>query len=310
MKKEIKVFAPASVTNVGCGFDILGFAIDWPGDEIILRIKEKPGISIKKITGDHGILPLDPSKNTAGLSLMALADHLQFEKGIEIELHKKMALGSGLGSSAASAVASVFALNELLDKPLTKDQLMEFALEGEKLTCGGTPHGDNVAACLYGGFVLVRSINPIDVINIDTPDNLFCSVVHPHLEINTSDTRKMLRKQILLSDAVKQWGNVAGLVAGLMNNDYDLIGRSLHDVIIEPVRSILIPGFDEVKKAALDAGAIGSSISGSGPSIFALSKTQDTAKKVANVMKKVLKSVEIESDIYLSPINKIGPKIL
>ena len=167
-----------------------------------------------------------------------------------------------------------------------------------------------MAACLYGGFVLVRSINPIDVINIDTPDNLFCSVVHPHLEINTSDTRKMLRKQILLSDAVKQWGNVAGLVAGLMNNDYDLIGRSLHDVIIEPVRSILIPGFDEVKKAALDAGAIGSSISGSGPSIFALSKTQDTAKKVANVMKKVLKSVEIESDIYLSPINKIGPKIL
>ncbi|MEO8399227.1 MAG: homoserine kinase [Ignavibacteriaceae bacterium] len=310
MKKEIKVFAPASVTNVSCGFDIMGFAIDWPGDELILRIKDKPGIIISKITGDDGRLPLLTETNTAGVSLKAMAEHLNFKKGIEIEIHKKMSLGSGLGSSAASAVASVFALNEILSKPLTKNELLSFALEGEKLTCGGTPHADNVSASLFGGFIIVRSLNPLDVINITVPPNLFCTIVHPNIEIHTADTRKVLKKQILLSDAVQQWGNVAALVAGLMKKDYKLIGRSLQDVIIEPIRSILIPGFNEVKNAALEAGALGCSISGSGPSIFALSNSKKTAGRIGEKMQKVLTDIKVESDLYISKINQVGPKVI
>ncbi len=310
MGKEIKVFAPASVTNVGCGFDVMGFAIEYPGDELTLRLNGKKGISIVKITGDEGKLPLETLKNTAGRSLTAMVEEMNFNKGIEIEIHKKMPLGSGLGSSAASAVASVFALNEILDKPFTKKQLLKFALEGEKLTCGGTPHADNVAACLYGGFIIVRSLLPMDIINIDTPKELFCTIVHPQIEINTADTRKILKKQILLSDAVKQWGNVAGLISGLILNDYELIGRSLQDVIIEPIRSLLIPGFNEVKTAALNKGAIGCSISGSGPSIFAFSKSKESAKNIGDAMKEVLESIEIQNDIYISQINPVGPRVL
>ena len=310
MKKTIKVFAPASVTNVSCGFDIMGFAIDYPGDELKLTIKEKPGISITKITGDDGRLPLDPKKNTAGVSLISMVKHLNFEKGIEIEIYKKISFGSGLGSSASSAVASVFALNEILDKPFTRKELLPFALEGEKLTCGGSPHADNVSACLMGGFIIVRSIDPLDVISIDVTADLYSTIIHPHLEISTADTRKILRSNILLADATKQWGNVAGLVAGLMSGDYDLISRSLQDVIIEPIRGILIPGFNNIKNAALNAGALGCSISGSGPSIFAFSKTKIAAKKVGDAMKNILNNLDINSDVYISKINKQGPRII
>jgi len=310
MKKTIKVFAPASVTNVGCGFDVMGFALEYPGDEIILKLNGKKGVSISKITGDKKKLPLDPAKNTAGRSLISMVEQLQFEKGVEVEIHKKMPLESGLGSSAASAVAGVFALNKILDEPFNKKQLLDFALEGEKLTCGGTSHADNVAACLYGGFIIVRSISPIDIININTPKNLFCTIVHPQIAINTADTRKILKKHILLSDAVKQWGNVAGLVAGLILDDYDLIGRSIQDVIIEPIRSLLIPGFDEIKKAALNEEALGCSISGSGPSIFAFSKSYQSAVNIGNAMKQVLKSIDIQNDLYISKINQTGPKVI
>ena len=310
MKKEIKVFAPASVTNVSCGFDIMGFAIDGPGDELKLKITKKPGIVISKITGDHGKLPQQVEKNTAGASITSLIKYLGFSKGIEIEIHKKMSLASGLGSSAASAVASVYALNEILGKPLSKQELLPFALEGEKLTCGGAPHADNVSASLYGGFIIVRSLNPLDVINIDVPKDLFCTIVHPDIEIHTGDTRKILKKQILLSDAVQQWGNVASLVAGLLQQDYKLIGRSLQDVIVEPIRSILIPGFNEIKQAALDAGALGCSISGSGPSIFAFSTSKKTAKSIGKEMQTVLSKLDIESDLYISRINKEGPRVI
>lgn len=310
MKKSIKVFAPASVTNVSCGFDIMGFAIDYPGDELKLTIKEKPGITITKITGDNGRLPLDPKKNTAGVSLISMVDHLKFEKGIDIEIYKKISFGSGLGSSASSAVASVFALNEILDKPFTRKELLPFALEGEKLTCGGSPHADNVSACLMGGFIIVRSVDPLDVISIDVAADLYATIIHPHLEISTADTRKILRSNILLADATKQWGNVAGLVAGLMSGDYNLISRSLQDVIIEPIRGILIPGFNEIKNAAINARALGCSISGSGPSIFAFSKTKASAKKVGEAMNKVLNDLDIDSDIYISKINKQGPKVI
>ncbi|HSR19005.1 MAG TPA: homoserine kinase, partial [Ignavibacteriaceae bacterium] len=263
-----------------------------------------------KITGADKKLSNDPLKNTAGLALIALAGYLNFKKGLDVTIHKKMAIGSGLGSSAASAVAAVFALNELVGKPLSKSELLPFALEGEKLTSGGRPHADNVSASLLGGFILVRSIDPIDVINIDVPDNIHCTIVHPHLELNTSDLRKLLKKQILLSDAVQQWGNIAGLVAGLMKKDMNLISRSMKDVIIEPSRSLLIPGFYEIKKAAMDSGALGCSISGSGPSIFALSTSERLANKIGMEMREILFAMNIESDLFISKINKKGPRII
>jgi homoserine kinase len=310
MKKEIKVFAPASVTNVTCGFDIMGFALNFPGDELELKLTGKPGVIIKKITGDNGKLPLDVELNTAGLAVLSLANYLNYKKGIEIILHKKISLGSGLGSSAASAVAGVFAFNEIIGRPLTKSQLLPFALEGEKLTCGGTPHADNVAAALLGGFIIVRSLNPLDVFNIEFPENLFCTVAHPKLVIKTAEARRILKNHVPLSDAVQQWGNVAGLTAGLINKDYELIKKSLHDVIVEPARAIFIPGFYEVKNAAINTGALGCGISGSGPSIFALSTSKIIAKKVGEKMQDILTGIGTESNLYISKINSKGPKVL
>ncbi len=310
MRKEIKVFAPASVTNVSCGFDIMGFALDWPGDELVLRIKKQPGVVISKITNDKGKLPLDPHQNTAGFSLISMMNELELDHGIELEIHKKMPLGSGLGSSAASAVASVFALNEILGRPLSKEGLLPFALEGEKITSGGKIHADNVAACLYGGFIIVRSLNPLEIFNIDYPQNLHCTIIHPHIELRTAEMRRIIRDNVSLSDAVQQWGNIACLVAGLIKSDFSLIERSLQDVIIEPIRSKVIPGFEEVKKAAISAGALGSSISGSGPSIFALSTAQGIAQTTADAMSQIFNEMEVKHDIYISKINRSGPKII
>jgi homoserine kinase len=310
MFSQVRVFAPATVTNVGCGFDILGFALDWPGDEVILRLKKEPGITISNIHNDEGKLPLEAQKNTAGRSLSVFAQHLGLKEGIEIEIHKKMALGTGLGSSAASAVAAVFALNELLEKPLDKKSLLPFALVGEKISCGENAPADNVAACLLGGFIVVRSTAPLDVFSIDYPENLHCTIIHPHIELKTADMRKIIRNQIYLSDAVQQWGNIAGLIAGLIKKDLALIARSLQDVIIEPVRSKLIPGFYEVKQAAMDAGALGSSISGSGPSIFALSDSEKKAQTAGEAMEKVFAEMNIDTNLYISKINKNGPIVL
>ena len=308
--KEVRAFAPASVTNVGCGFDVLGFAINEPGDEVVVRLKNSKGISIKKIFGDGGKLSKNIEMNTAGVAAKALLNEIGFDKGIEIEIYKKMALGTGLGSSAASAVAAVVALNHLLKTKLSKRELLKFALEGEKLTSGGRYHADNVAAALYGGLVVIRCSDDLDVINIDYPDDLHCAIIYPHIVMNTSDMRKLLRKEITLADAVKQWSNIASLVTGFMKKDYKIISNSINDFIVEPVRSLLIPSFYEMKKAALDSGAVGCSISGSGPSLFALTRSKATANKVAKEMKKVLDKIDIESDIYVSGINKRGPKIL
>lgn len=309
MKESIKVFAPATVANVSCGFDVLGFAVDNPGDEVILKGKSTPGIKIVKITGDEGRLSLDPQKNTVGVSVQNFLKHIGSKQGIEISLNKKMPLGSGLGSSAASAVAGVFAVNQLLGEPMTQEELLPFAMEGERIACGSA-HADNVAPSLLGGFVLIRSYDPLDVIRIPTPKNLFCTIIHPHVEVQTKDARDILKKQITLKSAVIQWGNVAGLIAGLMKSDYDLIGRSMQDVIVEPIRSILIPGFDDVKRSALDTGALGCGISGSGPSIFALSRDQKVAHKVGEKMKEVFEELNIGSEVYVSKINNSGPQIL
>lgn len=309
MPNEIHVYAPATVANVACGFDIFGFAVEQPGDEVILRTRPEPGVVIRRITGDGGKLPYDAALNTAGVSVLGLLEHLNSTQGFEIELHKQMPLGSGLGSSAASSVASVFAANELLGRPLPKKDLLPFAMEGERIACGSA-HADNVAPALFGGFVLIRSYSPLDVIPLPTPENLFCTIVHPQIEIRTEDARRILKKEIMFRDAIVQWGNVAGMVAGLIQNDFDLIHRSLQDVIIEPVRSILIPQFQEIKTAANRAGALGCSISGSGPSLFALSISAEIANAVGQAMQHEFDAIDIKNEVYISRINQQGPRIL
>jgi len=309
MPESIKVFAPATVANVSCGYDVLGFAVAHPGDEVIVHKKAAKGITIRKITGDEGRLSLDPAKNTVSFSILKFLEHYRLDTGFEITLHKKMPLGSGLGSSAASSVAGLFAVNELLGSPFSKMELLPFAMEGERLACG-TAHADNVAPALFGGFVLIRSYDPLDVIKINTPSKLFCTIIHPQIEVETKDARSILPRQVLLKDAIVQWGNVAGLVAGLMSDNYELIGRSMRDVIVEPRRAMLIPGFEKAKQAALDAGALGGGISGSGPSVFTLSKDEHTAKEAGKAMLKVFKQLNIAGEIYVSGINKAGPQVV
>ncbi|MEA5006882.1 MAG: homoserine kinase [Rikenellaceae bacterium] len=309
MKKEVRVFAPATVANIACGFDIMGFAIDEPGDEVVIRISGKPGVRITNISGDQGRLPLDAALNTAGKPLLSMVKKLGIKCGLEMEIHKKMPLGSGLGSSAASAVAAVFALDRLLELDLPIKELLNFAIEGEQLASGSI-HADNVAPCLYGGFVLIRSYEPLDIIKLDVPEELYCSVIHPQIEISTKESRQILPSEISLSKAIKQWGNTAALVAGLLKSDYNLIGRSLEDVVIEPVRSQLIPGFSDIKRAAIGNGALGCSISGSGPSLFALSKGVETAQKVGVAMQESLLKHQLKSELYVSKINQNGPRII
>lgn len=309
MKNEVRVFAPATVANIACGFDIMGFAINEPGDEVVIRVSGKPGVKIAKISGDQGRLPLDAALNTAGKPLLSMVEKLGITCGIEVEIHKKMPLGSGLGSSAASAVAAAFALDKLLELDLSKEKLLNFAIEGEQLASGSV-HADNVAPCLYGGFVLIRSYEPLDIIKLDVPDELFCSVIHPQIEISTRESREILPSEISLSKAIRQWGNTAALVAGLQKSDYNLIGRSLEDVVIEPVRSQLIPGFPEIKSSALENGALGCSISGSGPSIFALSRGLETAEKAGAAMQQSLLKYQLKSELYVSKINQNGPRII
>ena len=307
--KSIKVFAPATVANVTCGFDILGFAVDEPGDEVILTLKETKGVVIHQITGDDGRLPLNATQNTVGASIISMLKYLNSNQGVEIILNKKMPFGSGLGSSAASAAAGSVALNELLGTKLDKQQLVKFAMEGEKVASGAA-HADNVAPAIYGGFVLIRSYNPLDIIQIPAPNDLYCSLVHPHLEISTKEARALLSPQVSLKDTITQCGNVAGLITGLITNNYALIGRSMQDIIAEPVRSKLIPGFETVKKHALLNNALGVGISGSGPSIFALSTSKDTANNIAQIMQAQFNKLNIGSDTYVSQINMNGVKVI
>ena len=304
---EIKIFCPATIANVSCGFDVLGLALDTVGDEMTIRKVEKKGVRITKIIGQD--LPLETHKNVAGVAALALLAETDTLFGFEIEIDKRIKPGSGIGSSAASAAGAVWALNELLGKPFNTTQLVRFAMEGERLATG-VAHADNVAPALFGGFTLVRSYEPLDVIRIHTPDALFATVIHPQIEVKTSDAREILKTTVSLKDAIKQWGNVGGLISGLYTEDYDLIGRSLEDHIIEPIRSILIPAFDAVKQQSIKAGALGCGISGSGPSIFALSKGKETALKVAEAMKNAYDKVGIDYDIHVSKVNKEGIKIV
>lgn len=305
----VKAYAPASIGNVSCGFDILGIAVDKPGDEVELTLTSNAYVSIKKIVGDGGRLPLEADQNTASVAVQSFLKSIDSKQGVDIVLYKNLPLGSGMGSSAASAVAALVAINHLMNSPYSKKELLTFALDAEMVACGAA-HADNAAPCLLGGCVLVRDYHPLDIIEIPTPNSLYCTLVHPHLEVKTADSRRILRKMIPISDAVTQWGNVAGLVAGLMLSDYPLIGRSLKDVVAEPVRSVLIPGFDDVKKKAVEVGALGCGISGSGPTLFALSTTEAIATAVGAEMKNTFLKHGLESDVFVSKVNKEGARII
>jgi len=308
MEKSIKVFAPATVANVACGFDILGMALQYPGDEVSVKVTHDKRLAINNLT-PYKEIPEAPERNTAGVAVMAMLEALNSHQGFEISILKKIKPGSGVGSSAASSAAAVFAVNQLLGNPFSKEDLVKFAMQGESAACGAA-HADNVAPAIMGGFVLVRSYTPLDLVKLPYPDELYCAIVHPQIELKTEDARKVLRRDIQLKDAVVQWGNIAGLVAGLYEKNYELIGRSLQDVIIEPVRSLLIPGYEAVKKAAIDAGALGCSISGSGPSMFSLAKDQQTASTVAHAMQAAFADLEVETNLYISKINADGVLIV
>ena len=313
----IKIKAPATVANMVCGFDILGFAVSSPYDEMEMRwmARAENEASITIINIDEYNLPTDPEKNVAGAALLAFLEEYEEKQNnskaskikFEVKINKLIKPGSGVGSSAASSAGAVVGANYLVGNIFSKDDLVRFAMNGEKLA-SGVKHADNIAPCIFGGVTLVRSIFPLEIIALPSP-TLHVTIVHPQIEVRTSDARSILRQQVLLKDAIKQWGNIAGLVAGLMKSDYDLIGRSLEDVIIEPVRSILIPGFDALKLACKQAGALGGGISGSGPSIFMLSKTKEIAIAVEKEMKQLYDGIGLPHHTYVTSINQTGVEI-
>ena len=305
LQQQITVNAPGTIANLVCGFDILGLCLQEPHDVMEVKLLEEKKIIIESLDGYP--LPSDPKLNTAGAPLLEMLAELDVPLGFHVTIRKHIKPGSGIGSSAASAAGAVVAANHLLGNLFSKTELVRFAMAGEKVA-SGVKHADNVAPCIYGGVTLIRSIFPIDIIPIPSPD-LFVTLVHPQIEVRTSDARQILRKEVLLKDAIKQWGNIAGLVAGFMLKDFELIGRSLEDVIIEPVRSILIPGFDEVKRRCKEAGALGGGISGSGPSIFMLSINETTAIEVETVMKEVFNKIGIDYHTYVTTINKSGVSV-
>jgi homoserine kinase len=304
--KQVKVKCPGTVANLVCGFDILGMALQAPYDIMEVTLLNEPKVVIHN--RDAYNLPTEPEKNVAGVVLLSIMEKIGGNIGFDVTIEKHIKPGSGIGSSAASAAGAAVAANHLLGNIFSSDEVVQFAMNGEKLA-SGVKHADNIAPCILGGISLIRSIHPLDIVSIPSPD-LFVTVVHPQIEVRTSDARQILRQQVLLKDAIRQWGNIAGLVAGFMKNDTDLIGRSLEDVIIEPIRSILIPGFDELKRNCKNAGALGGGISGSGPSVFMLSKEEATAKAVEAEMQAVYNSIGIDYHTYVTTINKKGVEIL
>ncbi|MBC7829287.1 MAG: homoserine kinase [Chitinophagaceae bacterium] len=304
--KTVTIHAPATIANLVCGFDVLGMALNDPQDIMTISLRDEPGLVIEHSDGYQ--LPTEPEKNVAGAALLSMLEEAGQGIGFHLIIDKQIKPGSGLGSSAASSAGAVVGANYLLERPFSNEDLVRFAMAGEKLA-SGVKHADNIAPCIYGGVTLIRSIFPLDIVSLNAPD-LYVTVVHPQIEVKTSDARQILRKDVKLKDAIRQWGNIAGLVAGIMKVDYDLIGRSLEDVIIEPVRSILIPGFDAVKKLSKECGALGGGISGSGPSIFMLSREQKVARQVEIVMKDIYTQAGIDFKTYVTTINSGGVRVV
>jgi homoserine kinase len=304
--EKIKIHSPATVANLVCGFDILGMALNEPYDIMELELVDEPTVTIHNV--DSFNLPVQPEKNVAGVVLLSIMERMENGKGFELKMEKRIKPGSGIGSSAASAAGAAVAANHLLGNIFSTDELVRFAMNGEKLA-SGVKHADNIAPCILGGVILIRSIHPLDIIPLAAPA-LYVTIVHPQIEVRTSDARQILKEKILLKDAIRQWGNIAGLVTGFIRDDHELIGRSLEDVIIEPVRSILIPGFNELKTQCREAGALGGGISGSGPSVFMLSKDEKTAEAVESAMKNVYEKIGIDFNTYVTTINSRGVEVV
>ena len=305
--EEIKVFAPATVANLSCGFDVLGCCLDSVGDEMIIRKNDLNQVLITKIIGQD--LPLEADQNVAGVAVKAMLNFLNIQQGFDIEIFKKIKPGSGIGSSAASSAGAVYAINKLLGEPLESKNLIQFAMQGE-LLASGNAHADNVAPAILGGFSLVRSYQPLEVLSLPVPDELRMVILHPQIEIKTKDSRSIIKQNVSLKAAINQWGNLGALVSALYNNDYELLGRSLQDEIVEPVRSILIPFFDDLRKISMDKGALGFGISGSGPSVFALCRGDEKANAVKTAIQAFFSEKEIDFDLHVSAINKKGIKVL
>ena len=306
----IAAYAPGSVSNVACGFDVLGFALDEPGDIVVAAPQDDPGVSITAIHGDGGRLSNNPERNTASAAALALLRRLETTRGVALTIHKGLPLASGIGSSGASAVAAVVATNELLGRPASLDLLLECAMAGEQAGCGAI-HPDNVSPSLYGGFILARSAQPPDIVRLPVPEGLSCAVLHPRIEIETGASRKLLGDQVALRDAVRQWANVGGLVAALYTSDLGLLSRSLVDSIAEPKRMSLVPGFAGIKAAALGAGALGCSLSGSGPSVFALAASLDLARAAGEAMQRAFDGQStVGSDLWVCPVGRQGARVI
>lgn len=304
-KNEVTVLAPATVANVVCGFDVLGFALDGLYDKMLIRLTNKKGVTI--INKDNYNLPTQASKNVIGAALLAMLKEVPENVGFIVESTKIIKPGSGIGSSAASAAGAVVGANHLLGNRFNNRQMVDFAMCGEEVA-SGSKHADNIAPCIYGGITLIRSTQPLDIVTIPSP-KLYVTICHPQIEVKTSEARQILKKQVSLKEAIVQWGNVAGLIAGLCKKDYDLIGRSLVDVIVEPVRSILIPEFDQIKAKSMEAGALGGGISGSGPSVFFLSKDEKTAKAVEKAIVGVYQNVPVKFNTHVTTIGTEGVKV-
>lgn len=301
--KSITVFAPATIANLSCGFDVLGLALDGVGDIMTVELTAEPGVRISRITGID--LPLDAENNVAGVAAIAFLEASGYKGGATMEIDKRIKPGSGIGSSAASAAGAVWALNRLLGDPFSPGELVKFAMKGEELASGAS-HADNVAPAIFGGITLVRAYDPLDIARVHCPEALHACVLHPQIELKTSDSRRVLKTSIPLQKGIRQWGNVGGLITGLFTEDFGLISRSLEDVIIEPVRSLLIPGFAEMREAALKAGALGFGISGSGPSVYALTKGGTAALEVSAALREIYGTVGIPFDIHVCGINREG----
>ena len=299
---EITILAPATVANVVCGFDCLGFCLNEPNDVMKLRLTDTGEVRITHLDGFD--LPTEPEKNVAGKALLAVLDRVVEKIGFDVEITKRIMPGSGIGSSAASAAGAVVAANKLLDDRFSRNELVELAMHGE-MVASGAKHADNIAPCILGGFTLVRSVDPMDVISIDHPP-LFATIIHPQIEIKTSYAREILPKEVPLKSAIRQWADVGSLIAGLQKGDYKLISRSLQDFIVEPVRKKLIPRFDDIKEGSLANGALGGGISGAGPSIFMFSETRDAAEAIGNEMTRIYRDTAIDFNVYVSEINPNG----
>jgi homoserine kinase len=303
-----RAFAPASVGNVAIGFDILGFAVDALGDRVTAVRREAPGVVIRGVSGVVSDLPLDPKRNTAGRALLAMQESLGLDFGVEIQIDKGIALGSGLGGSAASAVAAVVAANALLDEPRSRLELLKFAMQGEQVASGSL-HVDNIAASLFGGLVLTVGIDQPRVKQIPIPAGVVAVIVHPHMFLSTQQARALLKGSVELSDFVWQTANLAGFISGCYTDDLDMIRASFEDVVIEPQRQALIPGFADVRRAAIDAGALGCSISGAGPALFAWAQ-ETRAAAVLAAMRVPFERLSIGLDAWVVAIDSPGARLI